>query len=117
MTASISPSTEDPDEEVLRACLAASSREDRGYGPAAAAAAAEAMSCGHVADGLPAGAGGKGPGNVAVDKTSEDGDGEDIIGKMIEVFGSVDVFIQEYRWVMHLGARELLLRLGGVPVV
>ena len=68
--------------------------EDLGYGPAAAAAAAVASTAGP--QGGPCGGGlapHKGGGSV------------DVIGRLIAVFGSLDVFIQEYRCGVMQAAR------------
>ena len=102
LSASISSPPEDPDEEALRACLAID-EEDLGYGPAAAAAAAEAAAmCGYGASRSSRSTGRK-PGGQDEDKAKDDEGGQDIIGTMIDVFGSVDVFIQEYRWAVRGG--------------
>ena len=91
--ASAAPSfPEDPDEAVLRACLA---EEDpgrvTGYGPAATAAVLSAAPSGGSKGSHGLGRPGtRDPGAAA-------GQGEDIIGRLIAVFGSVDLFIQEYR--------------------
>ncbi len=90
--AAVPPSTpDDPDEAILRACLAEEAPgRVTGYGPAAAAAA---LSCApHLA-----GTGIRAPAKqVLVGRGPAEGD-EDIIGRLVAVFGSVDVFIQEYR--------------------